>query len=241
MGPIKTIITKLNLVSLLSVKGIRLFVVKLRYRFLKKNLKIKEDGSASIGKKTISHNMSAFEDLDSAFGCGERMGLLIYPVVAYNSFHAIDKGKQKVLIVGCRTEDDIYWMKSFGFQQTIGLDLISYSKHVMIGDIHKTDFKDATFDVVMLGFMIAYSKDPLTVVKECRRILKPGGLLGIAIDYIPNFDKNNLVPPQENTINSTADIISVIDATTKHKILFEYDHHNENVLDYGTAVVTICL
>ena len=241
MKLIRVIVTKLNLIALLRITGIRLFVVKTRYRFLKKNLRVKNDGSESIGEKTLSHNLSAFEEDDSAFGCGQRMGLLIYPVVAYNTFHSIDKGKQKVLIVGCRTEDDIYWMKSYGFQQTIGLDLISYSKHVLIGDIHKTEFKDESFDVVMLGYMIAYTKDPLTVVKECRRILKKGGLLGIGIDYIPDFDPNHLIPPQENTLNSTSDLKALINQVTPNKVIFEYNHHNDAVEDFGTAVVTQCL
>ncbi len=121
----QTLLTPSNYLLLLRIRRIRFLVVKYRYLFLKNKLRIKNDGSSSIGQKTIVHNLSAFAT-DAAFGCGERMGLLIYPVVAFYSFMNVDKSTKKVLIVGCRTEDDIFWMKSYGFIDTMGFDLFSY-------------------------------------------------------------------------------------------------------------------
>src|SRR6202012_5952842 len=88
----------------------------------------------------------------------------------------------KVLIVGPRTEDDILWAKSLGLFNTDGLDLFSYSPYIKVGDIHKSGIPDASYDAVLLGWMLSYSSDPELVVAECLRILKPGGYLGIGIE-----------------------------------------------------------
>ena len=203
-------------------------------------MKFYNGGSSDISKRTVGYNLTAFNH-GSAFGCGQRMGLMIYPVIAYNSFYKIDKSKLKILIVGCRTEDDIFWMRAYGFSQTFGLDLFSYSKYIWLGDIHGTDFPDESFDVILLGWMIAYSKEPKTVVKECRRILKTGGLLGIGLEYLPTkktFDKYLGEIP--NTLNTTADIISLIDSVTINKVIFEYDHYNQKSGDYGVSIISIC-
>lgn len=225
---------------LLRFKRIRFWFVKIRYSFLKNKIRIKQDGSSSIGEKTISHNLDAFKNLPAAFGCGERMGLLIYPVVSYYSFYSIDKTKLKVLIVGCRTEDDIYWMRSYGFRQTMGFDLFSYSKNILVGDIHQTDFADASFDVVLLGWMISYTKDPAAVIMECRRILKKDGIIGIGIDHDPKQDNNNIKAPRVNSLNSTSDIITLLDSTISHKVFLEYNHYNQQYNDFSTTVVSIC-
>jgi SAM-dependent methyltransferase len=228
------------LIQLLRIERIRFLVVKYRYLILKKNMKFYGVGSESISKKTVEYNLTAF-NTDSGFGCGQRMGLLIYPVVGFYTSNRIDKSKIKVLIVGARTEDDIFWMRSYGFKNTFGLDLFSYSKYVLLGDIHKTDFQNENFDVILLGWMIAYSKDPKAVIKECRRILKPGGLLGIGIDYVPIEDTSTPgIEEIPNNLNSSKDIIDLLDANIKHKVIFEYDHYNEKKGDHGTAVVTLC-
>ncbi len=239
MNIFKQFLNKTNLISILRYEKIRFFVAKKRYKYLKKNIRFIKDGSSSIGDDTIKHNFGAL-DSDAAFGCGGRMALLIYPVLAYYGLSTIDRGKKKILIVGCRTEDDILWMKSYGFNQTKGFDLFSYSKHVLVGDIHKTDFENETFDVVLLGWMISYTKDPVTVVKECRRILKTGGLLGIGIEHNPNQINENLGTLRVNPLNSTGDIISLFDSTIKHKVLFEYDHYNQKDNDFSTTVISIC-
>lgn len=230
------------LIQLLKYRRIRFLVVKYRYLFLKKNMRFYDGDSSSIAQKTVAYNLTAF-DSASGFGCGQRMGLLIYPIVAYNTSNKIDRSKLKILIVGCRTEDDLFWMKAYGFKNTLGLDLFSYSKYILLGDIHKTDFPDDSFDVILLGFMIAYSRDPFSIIKECKRILKPNGLLGISLDYIaPEKMDPNLYSTGEisNSLNSSEDIISLLDSTIKHKVLFEYDHYNQKDGDFGVAVVSIC-
>lgn len=225
------------LVSLLKDRRLRFIVVRLRYMLLKKRMRFFKGGSTNIGEKTIEHNLSAF-DVNAGYGCGGRMGLLIYPIISFYSFYTIDKSKLKVLMVGCRTEDDIYWMRAYGFSQAIGFDLFSYSRHILIGDIHQTDFADGELDVVVLGWMISYTKDPLTVVKECRRILKKGGLLGIGLEHNPHQVGITIQPPRVNPTNSTRDLKNILDVAMDHKVLFEYDHLNDTAGDFSTVIVT---
>jgi SAM-dependent methyltransferase len=211
--------------SLLKHYDIRYFVVNLRYMFLKKNMKFGNYENESIGELTVKHNLSAFNFKRAAFGCEGRMELLIYPLVSY---FRNNRESVKILVVGCRSEDDILWLKAYGFTNTVGLDLFSYSKHILIGDIHNTGFPEKTYDVVLLGWMISYSKDPLTVFKECNRILKDGGLLGVGLDYNVNQDAEGIKPPRVNTLNSTGEIKKVLDAAAKNKVFVEFDHDYEN-------------
>ena len=222
------------LLGFLRFYPIRLLYVRFRYWWLKKKMRFSEEQSSKIGEQTIAHNLSAFQSPPAAvFGCNGRMGLLIYPVVSY---YVNNRQSRKILIVGCRSEDDIFWMRSYGFVNTMGFDLFSYSNNILVGDIHKTNFEDNSFDVVLLGWMISYSKDPICVITECRRILKPEGLLGIGIDHNPNQDRDGIRPPRVNTLNSTSDITNLLDSTIKHKVVFEYDHYPEE--DYRCVIIS---
>ena len=89
---------------------LRYWIVRIRYAVLKRNMRFAEYRTPQIGEKTVSHNLSAFKYPRAAFGCGGRMGLLIYPIIGY---FTKDREKQKILAVGCRTEDDIYWLRAY--------------------------------------------------------------------------------------------------------------------------------
>ncbi len=218
---------------LLRFYRLRYWFVRTRHFLLKKHLRFDSLKSDKIGEQTISHNLSAFNFPRAVFGCGGRMGLLIYPIIAY---FTKDRDRKKILVVGCRTEDDIYWLRAYRFKDTYGLDLFSYSDNIIVGDIHRTEFADKTYDVVLLGWMISYSKDPVGVVKECQRILKPGGLLGIGIQHNPLQDREGLGAVRVNNLNSTDDLKKLISSVSENRIVFEYDHYNKN--DLSTVVIS---
>jgi SAM-dependent methyltransferase len=48
-----------------------------------------------------------------------------------------------------------------------------------IGDTRRLDFPDATFDAVVAHTLMNHVDDPVAVVKEAARVLKPGGRVGI--------------------------------------------------------------
>lgn len=74
-----------------------------------------------------------------------------------------------------------------GFRQSYirGLDLISYSPWIDLGDVHDIPYKDSSWDVVILGWVIAYSENSHRVAQEVTRILRPGGIVAVGVQYSP--------------------------------------------------------
>ena len=201
--------------QLLKIDSIRNRYCWLRYRYLKRHLRFLSEESGGVGHHTIEHNLDALDNR-AAFGMGNRMSLLLYPLAA------VLRGREdaKVLIVGPRTEDDIYWARALGINNVRGLDLFSYSPWIDLGDIHRTGYPDNEFDAVILGWVISYSLEPEKVVAECRRILKPGGYLGFGIESNPEMRATGMFKaPRVNTLNSASDIVELV----KAQILFIHD------------------
>lgn len=58
--------------------------------------------------------------------------------------------------------------------ETAGLrDRIEFS----VGDVHRLDFEDDTFDVVHAHQVLQHVGDPITALREMRRVCKPGGVV----------------------------------------------------------------
>src|SRR5688572_14361679 len=47
------------------------------------------------------------------------------------------------------------------------------------GDVHALDFADGTFDALVAHTLLSHVDDPLSVLKEAARLVKPGGMIGI--------------------------------------------------------------
>ena len=89
---------------------------------MQKNLRYFSTENDSIGESTVKHNLDAFKN-DAVFGMSNRMSLLLYPVAAFLRWEA----GARILIVGPRTEDDIFMAKALGIYDVTALDLFSYS------------------------------------------------------------------------------------------------------------------
>lgn len=46
-----------------------------------------------------------------------------------------------------------------------------------VGSFEQLDFAEATFDVVLIGNCLLYFRDPRPIIRELRRVLRPGGRL----------------------------------------------------------------
>lgn len=51
--------------------------------------------------------------------------------------------------------------------------------HFEAGNVYALPFSDASFDVVFANTVLEHLSDPLSALKEMRRILKPGGIIGV--------------------------------------------------------------
>ncbi len=93
----------------------------------------------------------------------------------------------RMLDLGCGSGELLGRMCSLGWQAE-GLDFdsaaVEVARHkglrVRMGSLHEQKFPDATFDAVVLSHVIEHLHQPLQLLKEVRRILKPGRRLVIA-------------------------------------------------------------
>jgi hypothetical protein len=213
------------LYALLRIDRLRYSLCRIRWKLLKRHTKFLNSFDEAVGEQTISHNFGALEG-NSAFGMAARMSLLLYPVAAIFKDRL---ASIRVLIVGPRTEDDIFWARSLGMFNTEGMDLFTYSDMIKLGDIHRSGIGDQAYDVVLLGWMISYSSDPELVVRECLRILKPGGLLGIGIESNSRQKYDGVKPPRMNALNSPQDLADLVQLP----MLFNNDPHSDVTYDCG--------
>jgi SAM-dependent methyltransferase len=147
----------------------------------------KETESKDIIENTLKHNL---RQLGSEGQHSRPMGLL-GPLLGMDQV-AFHKHEAKVLIVGPRTEGEIllYLAHGFNIGNIRGLDLISYSPWIDVGDMHAMPYPDACFDVVVFSWVLGYSKNQKQAVAEAVRVARPGGLVAIG-------EQNEPVPQEE--------------------------------------------
>ena len=82
--------------------------------------------------------------------------------------------------------------------------------------------------------MISYSSNPASVIKECKRIMKTDGLLGVGIESNIKYKLSGKMPPNSprvNELNTTSDLINLVNM----KAVFVHDP--ELSKSYDCAVV----
>jgi len=100
----------------------------------------------------------------------------------------------RLLDVGCGTGQYIAVMERKGWT-VAGVDpwAVHFDRRTLhpavIGKtLHDATFDDGSFDVVTLWWAIEHFDNPRDIVRECRRILKPGGLLALSTCNIDSFE-----------------------------------------------------
>jgi SAM-dependent methyltransferase len=212
---------------LLRADRLRYIVCRIRWRLSKNKIRFLGSMDDGVGKQTIEHNFDALAKSD-AFGMARRMSLLLYPVAA---IFKDQLAQARILIVGPRTEDDVFWAKSLGLFNTDAVDLFSYSPLIKLADIHHSGIPDQSYDAVLLGWVISYSSNPQLVIDECKRILKPNGLLGIGIESNAKQKYEGIKPPRMNTLNSPRDLAALV----KLPIAFNNTPYEDRTYDCGVV------
>ncbi|WP_339378367.1 phytanoyl-CoA dioxygenase family protein [Calothrix sp. NIES-2100] len=146
-----------------------------------------------IGDLTIEHNLQGLEN----FVISPRILILIKPLSVLgkvnpnSNLFGILNPSSKILVIGPRSEDDLLCLIGHGFEieNIRGLDLISYSPWVDIGDMHSMPYEDDSWDAIILGWVLNYSNNPKQVADEVIRVAKPGCLVAIGVEYNPLTDE----------------------------------------------------
>lgn len=202
--------------SLLLNKYLRYIYCRLRYFYFVKLHGKLEVLDAFRGTVNANYNMTFSA---AAFGCGQRMSLLLYPAHALLGLDIKDK---ELLIVGPRTEDDIVWARALGFNRAKGLDIFSYSPMIALGDIHETEYGANKFDAVLAGWILPYISNPQKAINEICRIVKPGGIVGFSWHYATDINMLAQDPVRSNILNSMSEILELF-SDEKHEVIMKVD------------------
>lgn len=160
---------------LLGVAPLRHTIVRLRARWLvrvRHRFHVAEQhGSLDV---TVTHNMRGLLSTSDRAPQLLRAAGLVEDVM-----------DGATLIVGCRNEDDLFAARAMGYRSVQGLDLISYSPMVALGDMHHMPFATGSFDAVLVPYTLSYSTMPAEAAQEYLRVCRDGGVIGIAVEYAP--------------------------------------------------------
>ena len=141
--------------SLMRIEPVRACVLTLRYFYfarLLRRMRVFRDPSDSVSANTVKYNMTAF----SRPLLLRRTRILLRPLSVIETLER----DSAILVVGPRSEDDLLHLRSYGFRNVRGLDLLSYSPLIDLGDMHRMPYADSTFDAVLYGWVLVYSDDP---------------------------------------------------------------------------------
>jgi SAM-dependent methyltransferase len=153
----------------------RIVVAARRVYFVRVKKALRTLPSSDSFDATLPHNLKSLAQ------CNARIDLLIKPLSVLES---LDE-RSKVLVVGPRNEHDLFTLVAHGFRKECvrGLDLISYSPLVDLGDMHATPYPDDTWDAIVAGWTLSYSSAPAAFAREMIRIAKPGAAIAIGVEY----------------------------------------------------------
>ena len=169
--------------ELLRIPHVRMMVAEKRLNNLQPGeMRALADPSGAVIENAIEHNLGAMR----ANTRNDRPARLLTPLASIGLIRARLE-TMKVLTVGPRTELEIFTLFSLGFSpwNIRGLDMISYSDLVDLGDMHAMPYPDGAFDMVVLGWVLAYSEDNDKVAEEVLRVANEGAFIAVGCEYNP--------------------------------------------------------
>lgn len=101
-------------------------------------------------------------------------------------------GRGRILDVGCGRGLFLHLLKSHGWkvmgievnEETAAAARKNYNIPVITTKVMSSSLADGSFDVITLNHVLEHLHDPKEMVKECRRLLRKGGLL---VTAVPNL------------------------------------------------------
>jgi SAM-dependent methyltransferase len=225
------------LLDLLKVESINRFVFAVRFFFyvrVRRRIRVHSDDRAVISQ--------AYSNLMLKRGItSDRPLRLIRPLSVIDG---IDKRRAKVLSIGCRYETELLYLLGYGFRHVRGLDMISYSPWVDLGNMHALEYPASSWDAVLLGWVISYSEQPQVAATEVARVTRNGGLIAVGVSYYPPTQleeaerKGTIIGKKEGRIQ-TADAILKLFHPFVDRVYYSHDAPSPSVESYCAVVFSI--
>ena len=202
--------------QLLLVDLIRYVVVAARYFwFTRITKRLKTLGAeGNVATNTVMHNLRGITDF-----AVNRSHLLVRPLSVIETL-PVDA---HILCVGPRSEGELLSLAAHGFcwRNITGLDLISYSPRVQLGDMHAMPYAADKFDGVVLGWVLAYSEDPRIAAAEVVRVTSAGGVIAVGVEYSPKSQDEIIsdvgyLPGAQHRISSCTEILEYFGPSVDH-------------------------
>lgn len=196
---------------------IRYAIVWIRFVWfvhIRRRLRTLESTDPRIARNTISHNIKGLRDLAVT-----RSYLLVRPLSVIEALGP----EARVLSIGPRTEGELFNLAAHGFswRHIRAVDLISYSPKVDLGDMHDMRYASDAFDAVILGWVLAYSEDPVRAAAEVTRVTRNGGVVAVGVEVNP-LSRDDIVrttgylPGAQRRIESCKQILGFFGSAVDH-------------------------
>lgn len=206
--------------QLLLVDVIRFIVAAVRfvwYARIRRRLRTHDSASgpdSRIASNTLIHNLRGMRDHAVI-----RSHLLVRPLSVLEVL-GVDA---QILSIGPRSEGELLNLAAHGFlwAHMEGLDLISYSPRVQLGDMHAMQLATSSYDAIILGWVLAYSEDPSRAASEAVRVVRPGGVIAAGVEYNPMtpedvLDRCGYLPGARARIASCDDLLALFGDSVDH-------------------------
>tara|TARA_B110000008_G_C16880278_1_gene528611 strand:+ start:75 stop:851 length:777 start_codon:yes stop_codon:yes gene_type:complete len=128
-------------------------------------------------------------------------------------YHKAELKNLKILSIGPRAEGEIFNIFSHGFEMEniTGVDLFSYSSLIKLGDMHHLEFNNDEFDIVLMGWCLAYSNDKQKALTEVKRVLAKNGALIIGYTVNSKISDQDQIDERGYLIRSPFNQINSLD------------------------------
>jgi SAM-dependent methyltransferase len=211
---------RLNPMALLQISAVRQRLARERLRVLEQQRGFTQAGdSAHVAFNAVEHNLEGAKsapDLD-------RPNILVNVVSSIEQVWKNIKNLD-VLSIGPRSEIEIFALIAAGFNEARirAIDLFSYSPWVETGNMHAMPYGDGAFDVVLLGWVLAYSTDPAAAGREVVRVCRDGAVVAVAADYPGERVGVSKFNNQETRIASAQQLLGYFDGHVDY-VYFRHD------------------
>lgn len=149
----------------------------------------------SILKSTYGYHMDG-----ANFLLGKLLSLIgpLEDIVGGSVMYLKSFPKGRLLDVGCGNGFFLYQMKKLGWE-VVGVEpdgdavKVAHEKYgleVFQGTLEDINFPENSFDVITMNHVIEHVPDPFSTLKECKRVLKPGGKVVVITPNIKSLANN---------------------------------------------------